>query len=144
MLAYAACDGSKVNQVTDILLQNMARLQAPDADMQPDWFVRSQDLITTSDALEHETPEAQAERVALDELFGLGYDYHDKFASQINGVTLDGIRAYARGHLRDCVVTICTPDPASVTVAAGKREYTSFPTVDLTPKGIQLDTGAPH
>jgi zinc protease len=144
MIAYAACDASKVSQVTDDLLMNIARLQGTPADMQQDWFDRSKDLITTADALEHETPDEQAERVALDELFGLGYDYHDKFPAQIDSVTLADIGAYARNRLRNCVVTICTPDPDAAKVALGKHEYSSFPTVDLTPKGIQLDTGAPR
>ena len=142
-IAYAACEPRNVNQVASILLTNVARLQSTDADMQPDWFARSGNLITTGDALEHETPDAQAQRVALDELFGLGYEFHQQFAHQINAVTLDDIRAFARQRLRDCVVTICTPDPQSVSIAAGRREYASFPTVDLTPKGIQLDQGAP-
>jgi zinc protease len=142
-IAYAACEPRNVNQVASILLMNMARLQSSDADMQPDWFARSGNLITTADALEHETPDAQAQRVALDELFGLGFDYHNQFGAQINAVTLDDIRAFARGRLRDCVVTICTPDPEGVQIATGRREYGSFPTVDLTPKGIQLDQGAP-
>jgi zinc protease len=144
MMAYAACDASKVNQVTDLILLNMARLQGSDADMQPDWFNRSKALIATADALENETPDAQAERDALDELLGLGFDYHTLLNAEIGVVTLDDIRAYADTRLRDCIVTICTPDPQSVTVAAGRRQYTSFPVVDLTPKGIQLDTGAPR
>jgi zinc protease len=144
MIAYAECDPSKVTEVGQRLLLNMARLQGADADMQADWFGRSRDLITTGDALEHETPDSQAEQSALDELFGLGYGYHQRFADQIGAVTLDDVRAYARNRLRNCVVTICTPDPDSVKIPAGKVEYSSFPTVDLTPKGIQLDTGAPR
>jgi zinc protease len=144
MMAYAACDAGKVNQVTDLILLNMARLQGTDADMQPDWFNRSKELISTADALEHETTAQQAERDALDELLGLGYDYHLHLNQEMSTVTLDDVRAYAATRLRDCIVTICTPDPDSVKVAAGRREYTSFPVVDLTPKGIQLDTGAPR
>jgi predicted Zn-dependent peptidase len=142
-IAYAACDASKVNEVARLLLLNVARLQGNDADMQPDWFSRSGNLIITGDALEHETPDAQAETDALNELFGLGYDFHQQFAAQISAVTLDDIRNFARRRLRDCVVTICTPDPSVVQVPTGKQEYSSFPTVDLTPKGIQLDQGAP-
>jgi predicted Zn-dependent peptidase len=144
LLAYAACDASKVTQATQLMLLNIARLQGTDDDMQADWFARSRELISTADALEHETPESQAERVALDELMGLGFDFHDKLNQWIDNVTLDQVRAYARTRLRDCVVTICTPDPESVQISTGKKEYTSFPKVDLTPKGIQLDTGAPH
>ncbi|MGA2232686.1 MAG: insulinase family protein, partial [Tepidisphaeraceae bacterium] len=144
MIAYAECDPSKVTEVGQRLLVNMARLQGTDTDMQADWFGRSRDLITTGDALDHETPDSQAEQSALDELFGLGYDYHLRFPDQIGAVTLDDVRAYARNRLRNCVVTVCTPDPDSVKIPTGKVEYSSFPIVDLTPKGIQLDTGAPR
>jgi predicted Zn-dependent peptidase len=143
-IAYAACDPRNINQVTQLMLLNLARLQGTDDDMQPDWFNRSKELIATADALEHETPDAQAERDALDELMGQGYDYHDKLNAKIDSVTLDEVRAYARTRLRECVVTICTPDPTSVSVQAGKFEFPAFPKVDLTPKGVQLDTGAPH
>ena len=67
--------------------------------MQPDWFVRSGNLIATADALEHETPAAQAETDALDELFGLGFDHHAGFAARISAVTLDEIRSFARRRL---------------------------------------------
>jgi zinc protease len=144
MIAYAGCDPSKVTQVTDLILLNMARLQGTDADMQPDWFTRSKELIATADAMEHETPDEQAERDALDELLGLGFDYHTHLNDAINNVLLDDVRGYARTRLRDCVVTICTPDPSAVQVSTGRRDYAAFPKVDLTPKGVQLDTGAPR
>jgi len=144
MIAYAACDPSKVTQVTDLILLNMARLQGSDTDMQPDWFTRSKELIATADAMEHETPDEQAERDALDELLGMGFDYHTRLNDAINNVTLDDVRGYARTRLRDCVVTICTPDPSAVQTAVGQRIYPAFPKVDLTPKGVQLDTGAPR
>jgi len=39
---------------------------------------------------------------------------------------------------------VCTPSPEAVNVKKGRREYRSFPPVDLTPKGVQHDaaTGA--
>jgi predicted Zn-dependent peptidase len=140
-IVYAGCDPSKVNQVIDELLLNIARMQGSDADMQLDWFARSKDLITTSDALANETPEAQAMQAALDELWGQGYDYHDKFAERINAVTIGQVRAVAQTRLRKCVVTVSTPAPEKVKVATGKREYVSFPSVDLTPRGVQHDVG---
>ena len=79
-LAYAGCDPSKVNEVVDLMLENIARLQGSEKDTQPGWFQRSQQLITTSDAMENETPAEQAQQAALDELIGLGYAYHEQFA----------------------------------------------------------------
>src|ERR1051326_5799343 len=60
--AYAGCDPGKVNEVTETILQNIARLQGTDQDMQPGWFKRSKELITTSEALEREiSPRGEAD-----------------------------------------------------------------------------------
>ncbi len=138
---FAGCGPDKVNEVVDLCLQNIARLQGTPADVQPDWFDRSKLLVTTADALDTETLASQVSTAALDELFGQGFDYHKQFAPGINGVTLDAVRAAAAGRLRECVVTVCTPDPAAVATKPGTRTYDSFPTVDLTPRGVQHASG---
>ena len=89
--------------------------------------------------MNNETPAAQASQAALDELYGLGYDYHQHFAERINAVKLPDVPAVARGLLRDCVITVSTPKPDGVNKTTGKREYSSFPPVDLTPRGVQHD-----
>ena len=60
-MAYAGCDPQKVNEVVDLMLENIARLQGTPAEIQPDWFDRSKQLIINADALENETPNAQAD-----------------------------------------------------------------------------------
>jgi predicted Zn-dependent peptidase len=139
--AYAGCDPQKVNEVVDLILENMARLQGTPQDIQTDWFDRSKQLIITADALDTETPDAQASTAALDELYGLGYAWHAGFAKRINAVTLEQVQDEARTGLGKCVVTICTPAPELVKEQSGTRTYPSFPKVDLTPKGVQHDTG---
>jgi zinc protease len=141
-IVFAGCDPSKVNEVVDDILVNIARLQGTPADVNADWFARSKLLITTADALENETPAQQAATAALDELFGLGYEYHQKFANQINAVTLDQVRQITATRVRRCLVTVCTPDPDEVKITPGVRTYDSFPPVDLTPRGVQHDVGA--
>ena len=91
--------------------------------------------------MENETPAAQAKQAALDELYGLGYDWHRKFADKIRAVKLPEVRDIARSQLRECVVTVSTPAPELVKVKAGVRHYDKFPPVDLTPRGVQHDTG---
>jgi zinc protease len=140
-IAYAGCEPKNVNEVVDVMLESVARLQGSDADMQADWFRRSKQLIVTGDAIDNETPAAQATLAALDELYGLGYNYHEKFADRINGVSLDDIRKLAAGRLQECVITVSTPDPDKVKIKEGSRTYPTFPTVDLTPRGVQHDTG---
>jgi zinc protease len=138
-LVYAACDPQKVNEVIDVLLENIARLQGTARDMQPAWFGRSKQLITTSDAMENETPAAQAMTAALDELMGLGYNYHDQFPARINAVSLEDVRRIAAQRLRKCLITVSTPAPELIKVEPGTRTYKSFPPVDLTPRGVQHD-----
>lgn len=139
-LVYAGCDPKKVNEVIDVILENIARVQGTAADMQEDWFERAKGLIVTSDAMDNETAGEQASTAALDELYGLGYNYHEQFPDRIQAVTLPRVRSVAARKLRDCVVTVSTPMPELVEAKPGRREYRSFPPVDLTPKGVQHDS----
>jgi zinc protease len=140
-VVYAACDPRNVNKVTNAILQNMARLQGTEKDIQADWFSRCKDMITTADALETETPAEQAEIAATDELFGVGYGYHAGFGERINAVTLPQVRNLAGTRLDRCVVTVCTPAPERVDIHTGPFVYDSFPPIDLTPRGVQHDVG---
>jgi zinc protease len=139
---FAGCDPSKVNEVVELCLLNIARLQGSEKDINATWFGRAKELIAVADAMDHETPAAQAMTAALDELYGQGYAWHDQFAERIRAVTMPAVQAVARQRLRECVVTISTPAPDRVKVKPGKRVYESFPVVDLTPRGVQHDTGA--
>jgi zinc protease len=134
---YAGCDPKNVNEVVDIILENIARVQGTAQDMNEEWFGRSKELAVTTDAMDTETPAQQAQRAAVDELNGVGYDYAKQFAPKIRAVTLDDVRQIARARLTKAVVTVSTPTPELVKVNKGKREYDHFAPVDLTPKGIQ-------
>jgi zinc protease len=136
---YAGCDPTKVNEVVDLILENIARMQGSDADMNASWFERSKQLAITSDALQTETPAEQAMQAALDELYGLGYAYHEQFAPKVEAVKLGDVREIARRRLRRCVITICTPNDQGVKIKPGKRTYDKFPPIDLTPRGVQHD-----
>lgn len=136
---YAGCEPDKVNEVIDKILLNIARLQGTPQDMQVDWFNRSKQLLLTDEAMSKETVAEQATSAALDELWGLGYDYSKGLPQRVNAVTLDQIQAIARQRLRRCVVTVSTPAPELLKVTTGIRVYDSFPTVELTPKGVQHD-----
>ena len=138
----AGCEASNVNETVNQILLNMARVQGSPADINEDWFNRSKEMITTADAMDHETPASQATTAALDELYGLGYNYHNEFQGKIRAVSLSDVQKLARTRLRACVVTISTPKPDVVNIKSGVRTYDAFPAVDLTPRGVQHDTGA--
>jgi zinc protease len=140
-LVYAGCEPDKVDEVVDVILENIARLQGSPADVNEDWFKRSKELIVVAEALENQTPAQQATQAALDELYGLGYNWHQSFAERIRKVTLDDVRKVAASRLANCVVTVSTPKPELVKTREGRRTYKSFPKVELTPRGIQHDAG---
>ena len=91
--------------------------------------------------MENETPNEQAQTAALDELCGLGFDFHSHFDDRINQTTLPQVQEEARRYLSKCVVTISTPMPELVKQSTGVRAYPTFPPVELTSKGVQHDTG---
>ncbi|MDQ3439054.1 MAG: insulinase family protein, partial [Planctomycetota bacterium] len=133
-LAYAGCDPSRVNEVVDLMLEGIARLQGTAQDMDQSWFVRSKQLAVTTDAMENETPAEQATTAALDELYGLGYDYHDQFGKRVNAVSIDQVRGVAKQRLMKCVITVSTPKPELLKAKPETRTYEKFHPVDLTPK----------
>ena len=69
--------------------------------------------------MDHESPASQATSAALDELFGLGYKFHDQFADRIKAVTLPEVQSIARARLNSSVVTISTPEPERIQVQKG-------------------------
>ena len=139
--AYAGCDPANVDKVVELTLQNIARVEGTEKDVDMDWFKRSKELMVVADAMENETPAAQGTMAALDEVLGLGYAYHESFADHVRQVTLQEVQSLARLRLAECVVTISTPKPELVKTAPGQRIYKAFPPVDLAPKGVQHDAG---
>ncbi len=136
-LVYAGCEPSRVNEVVDKILLNIARLQGNAEDIQADWFERARQLLITDSAMSNETVAEQASTEALDELWGLGYDWSRTFADRVQQVSIEDVQRLARTRLRQCVVTISTPRPDLVQVSPGTRTFASFPPVELTPREIE-------
>ncbi|HXE55567.1 MAG TPA: pitrilysin family protein [Tepidisphaeraceae bacterium] len=138
---YAGCDPVNVNRVVELMLENTARVEGSPQDVNMAWYKRAKELMIVADAMENETPSAQAQIAAVDEVLGLGYDYHRQFADQVRQVQLSQVQSVSRQRLQECVVTISTPRPDLVQIKPGMRSWTSFPPVDLAPKGVQHDVG---
>lgn len=137
--AYAGTEPQNVNKVVDLILLNIARVEGSPSDVNMDWFKRSKELMVVADAMENETPSAQATLAAVDEVLGLGYSYHEQFPEQVRKVTLEDVQKMAHQRLSECIVTISTPRPELVQIKPGVRTYSSFPPVDLAPKGVTHD-----
>ncbi len=65
--------------------------------------------IVAMHAQENTTIAAQARLAALDELYGLGYDYDKTFEERIKAVTPDDVTAVARKYLDKSLLTTSSP-----------------------------------
>ena len=57
---YAGCGPENVDKVIELALENTARVEGTEKDVDMKWFKRSKELMVVADALENETPAAQA------------------------------------------------------------------------------------
>ncbi len=105
--AYAACQPDKADEVIRIMLQKFE--DAKGDKITPEELERAKRMCVTSHELGLQRPSAQAAQMALDELYGLGYDFGEKYAARINGVTMDDVRRVARKYLTHHAVVTVTP-----------------------------------
>ncbi len=109
---YAACQPDKVSEVYAIITQQLERARA--GEFSPEELERARTIIITTELMEKQTHSDRAMQAALDELYGLGYDYRDGFADAVRQVTLENVRQVARQYLTQPVIAVVTPQPDEV------------------------------
>ena len=110
---YAACDPQNVNKVTNAIIQNMARLQGTEADIQADWFIALQghdhDGRSAGDGDAGGAGEIRRRRMSC---LGWAMIITQGFGGADQCGDVAGGAGIWRGtRLSRCVVTICTPAP---------------------------------
>lgn len=98
----------KIDEVVRRIEQNIGR--AKQGQISPDEFATAVKMIIALHAQQYTTIGEQAQRAAVDELFGLGYDYDKTFDERISAVTLEEVRAVARKYLGNHVLVTASPD----------------------------------
>ena len=58
---------------------------------------------------------------ALDEIYGLGFDYYKKIDNEVNAVTLEEIKSVAAKYFRDQPYVLATVRPPEGTPAAKQK-----------------------
>lgn len=111
--AYAAGQPANARQVIDIIKKNFDKAAAfTPTQAQIDEAVNT---ILTAESLDNQEVSALALQAALDELWGLGYDFRTKAAQLYHKVTpADVARVGAKYLGKGYVVTVTTPEPAVV------------------------------
>ena len=98
-----------IDEVVRRIQQNVAK--AKEGKIPEEEFQRAIEMVTSLHAQENTTIAAQAQKAALDELYGLGYDYDKTFDDRIKGVTLEDVVRVARKYLNNHVLVTSSPAP---------------------------------
>ena len=67
-------------------------------------------ICITADVLGRQTNGQQATESALDELYGLGLDFHQRYAEGVLAVTSDDLRRVAEKYLRHYLCVLMLPE----------------------------------
>jgi zinc protease len=97
----------RVDEVVGRIRRNVDRAKA--GDIPPEEFRTAVEQIVALHAQENTTIAAQARLAALDELYGLGYDYDRKFDARIQAVTLGDVTRVARKYFTHSVLATSAP-----------------------------------
>ena len=105
---YAATAPDKVEQAIELTLEQIERIKVED--IPDDEFERAKGTCVTIEKLDHESNHDQALRSALDELYGLGYDFYKEHEKRIQAVTEDDVRRVASKYLNNYVLITTVPE----------------------------------
>ncbi|MBN2294762.1 MAG: insulinase family protein [Pirellulales bacterium] len=98
----------KLDEVVDRIRKNVQRVK--DGKISQKEFDTAIQMIISLHAQENTTSGTQAQQAALDELYGLGYDYDKSFEDRIKAVTLEDVIRVANKYLGNSVLATTSPE----------------------------------
>lgn len=96
---YVGTDPAKSDEVKAALHEEIVRL-ATDG-LTNEELVRAKAKLIGQQDIRDQSNDALAFSCALDELYGLGFDHHNQWRTQVDAVTLDDIRRVAKKYFAD-------------------------------------------
>jgi zinc protease len=117
---YAGCEPDKVDEVHRLVTEQFDKARA--GAFTEEELERARSIIATTELMSSQSNSERAMQAALDELYGLGYDYRDGFAERVRAVTLDDVRRVARKYLTTPVTAVVTPAPDAVEIGIAPTE----------------------
>ncbi len=98
----------KLEEVVERIQSKIEKIKA--GEVTDEEFETAIKMILALHAQENTTIGEQARLAALDDLFGLGYDYDASFDARIQAVTLDDVVAVAKKYLNEHVLVTTSPE----------------------------------
>jgi len=104
---YAITNPATVRQVRRIVLEKVDKMKK--GEITPEEFDRAKTICITEELMGRQTNSAQAMTAAINELYGLGYEFADSFADRVNAVTINDVVRVAQKYLTHYVCAIVAP-----------------------------------
>jgi len=109
----AITNPAAVEQVKATIIEKIEKMRK--GEITKDEFARAKKICITEELMSRQTNTAQAQTAAIDELYGLGYDFDSGFSDRINAVTIDDVTRVASkylGHYVCAIITAKQDEPA--------------------------------
>jgi zinc protease len=118
---YLGTDPQKIGPVKTALLDEIHKLA--NEGLTPEELARAKKKLIGQQEIANQSNDAFGYHCALDELYGLGFDYYKRLERDVNAVTLDDIKQVAAKYFRDQPYVLATVGPpASAEARAGRPE----------------------
>ncbi|MDO4549862.1 MAG: pitrilysin family protein [Planctomycetia bacterium] len=109
MIFLAQTAPDKVDEIIRRFQKNVER--AKTGQITEEEFLIAKEMMIAANAQENTTAGEQATITAINELFGLGYDYDKTFAERIEKVTLEEVKAAAEKYFQNPLVITTSNQP---------------------------------
>jgi zinc protease len=118
---YLGTDPEKIEPVKTAFLDEIHKLA--NEGLTPVELERAKKKLIGQQEIANQSNDAFGYHCALDELYGLGFDYYKQLERNVNAVTLEDIKKVAAKYFRDQPYVLATVQPpASAKATAGKPE----------------------
>src|SRR5881392_2733987 len=116
---YLGTDPQKIEPVKAAFLDEIRKL-ANDG-LTPEELARAKKKLIGQQEIANQSNDAFGYHCALDELYGLGFDYYKRLEHDVNAVTLDDIKQVAAKYFRDQPYVVATVRPPEGSAAAKQK-----------------------
>jgi zinc protease len=116
---YLGTDPQKIDPVKTAFLDEIHKL-ANDG-LTPEELARAKKKLIGQQEIANQSNDAFGYHCALDELYGLGFDYYKRLDHDVNAVTLEDIKKVAAKYFRDQPYVLATVRPPEGSAAAKQK-----------------------
>jgi zinc protease len=123
---YLGTDPQKIELVKTALLDEIHKLATEG--LTPEELARAKKKLIGQQEIANQSNDTFGFHCALDELYGLGFDYYKRLEHDVNGITLDDVKRVATKYFRDQPYVLATVRPPTSAEATTGRPAVPEPT----------------